>query len=563
MQISNYRSFRRFFQLIALTVMVIGVAAGALAQQRPEPEIATGSSEKQAVSAQKYMAVTAHPLATRAAEAVLAKGGSAADAAVTAQLVLGLVEPQSSGLGGGAFALYYEAKSERLTSFDARETAPEMAWPEMFLDENGAPMDFYDAVIGGRSVGVPGTPALLHRLYKTYGELPAAELFAPAINLAENGFIVTPRLSAQIMADAGRLGRFEAAREYFYPDGHALQAGQVLKNPEYAQTLRHFRDGGLGYFYKTLAPDIVETVAPAGGFLSESDINAYQVKERAPVCGFYRAYKICSMDEPSSGGLTLLAILGTVERFDLSGGMNAQNIHLIAEASRLAFADRNQYMADPDFVKSPGAALIDPAYLAARSALIDPERRQEEVLAGKSDKERGTSHMVMVDQQGNILSMTTTIEGAFGSKLMVGGFLLNNELTDFNFEPGTANSVAPFKRPRSSMAPTIIFGPDGDPFFAVGSAGGSRIIGFVAQSIISVIDWGVGPQEALAMPHFLARGDRVELEAGLEVLKEPLEAMGHEVSVGEMNSGLTAILFQSGKMLGAADPRREGLAAGR
>lgn len=555
----NYKDFIVWIQIFG----VLLIAHAAWAQERPAPEISTQVVEKQGVTAKLYMAVTANPLATRAAERILAQGGSAADAAIAAQLVLGLVEPQSSGLGGGAFALYYNAKSGTVQSWDARETAPELATPDLFLKPDGAPMEFLDAVIGGRSVGTPGTPALLHKLYKEYGRLPAAQDFESAIALAKNGFAISPRLAGLIDNDKGRLDRYPEARAYFYhEDGSPKQVGEILKNPAYAKTLERFRDRGLRYYYHQAAPDIIATIQSAGGYLSEADLENYKVKERPAVCGFYHAYKVCSMGQPSSGGLTLLAILGMLERFDLSDGPTIRNLHLIAEASRLAFADRNQYMADPDFVKTPDVALIAPDYLKQRSALIAPDKTQTEVSAGMPDHEKGTSHMVMVDRDGNVLSMTTTIESAFGSKLMVDDFLLNNELTDFNFKTGTANSVEPGKRPRSSMSPTIVFAPDGKPFMALGSAGGSQIIGYVLEPIIAVIDWHKSVQEALDMKHALARSDTVELETGLENMKAPLEKLGHKVKVGDMNSGLTAILFQSGAMMGAADPRREGITLG-
>ncbi len=558
------RYYKRFFVFIQI-VAVFMLCLPAHAQERPAPEISTNTIKKQHVSADSYMAVTAHPLATQAAEYILAKGGSAADAGIAAQLVLGLVEPQSSGLGGGAFALYYDAATGALESWDARETAPRAANDTLFLNADGSKMDFYDAVIGGRSVGVPGTPALIHKLYKEHGALPAAQIFAPAIRMAQQGFEVTPRLAAMIEHDKGKLDRFAPARAYFYDaDGAPLQQGDILRNEAYAMTLRGFRDGGRSYFYERLAPVIAQTVHDAGGHLSATDMAAYDVVERKPVCGEYRGYTVCGMGEPSSGGLSVLQILGMLERFDLGEGPNAQNLHLIAEASRLAFADRNEYMADPDFVDTPGEALIAPDYLKARSALIDMARRQDEVSAGVIDHEGGTSHISIVDSYGNILSMTTTIEGAFGSKLMVNGFLLNNELTDFNFETGTANSVAAGKRPRSSMAPTIVFDENRDPFLVIGSAGGSRIIGFVVQRIIAAIDWDMDTQESLAMPHVLARSDTVELETGLESMQTKLEAYGHKTKSGEMNSGLTAIMFEEGGVMkGAADPRREGIAAGQ
>jgi len=594
---------RRFFLLLQLMIVALGVLilpVPSWSSEELAPETATSFAYKKPVIAKKYMAVTANKLASQAAYAVLRKGGSAADAAIAAQLVLGLVEPQSSGLGGGAFVLYYDAETKELISLDGRETAPQKAGPDLFLKEDGSPMEFYDAVIGGRAVGVPGTPALLAELHKRFGKLEWAVLFDDALEIAEKGFEISPRLTRLIEADKGRLDRYETARNYFFdkistpkPDETAPQKphsspkpdGAILKAMNYVKTLEGLRDEGAGYIYTTMAPDIVAVVQGAEdnpGLMTTDDLAAYEIKEREAVCGFYRNYKICSMGEPSSGALTMLHILGLLERFDLaaSGPDNPQSIHLVAEASRLAFADRNLYMADSDFVETPGLSLLDPNYMAARSALINPVYPVPHIMPGKPPgwgKDRasdpnhtrpGTSHISIVDRDGNILSMTTTIEGAFGSKLMVGGFLLNNELTDFSFVPEkygrpVANRAEGGKRPRSSMSPAIVFDPEGKPFLVIGSAGGSRIIGYVVQRIIAVIDWDMDIQDALNMPHFLARGEMLELEYGLEHMRGPLEDFGHKVSVGEMNSGMTAIMFKDGKLMGAADPRREGIARGR
>lgn len=416
---------------------------------------------------------------------------------------------------------------------------------------------------------------MLEELHKRFGKSDWNSLFNDAIKLAETGFEISPRLAKMIAADKGKLDRYEPAKTYFYGDS------PTLLNTNYATSLKGLKDEGADYIYSTIAPEIITTIQDAYGLLSAEDLASYEIKQRDTVCGDYRGYKICSMGQPSSGALTILQTLKMLERFDLAelGADNPQSIHLIAEASRLAFADRNFYMADPDFVNTPDTTLLDNDYIEQRSTLINPDHKnknihrgiptgwQERRAADPNHSRPGTSHISIIDQYGNMLSMTTTIEGAFGSRLMVGGFLLNNELTDFSFiaekwgKP-IANRVEAGKRPRSSMSPTIIFDPDGEPFLIIGSAGGSRIIGYVLQRIIATIDWDMGIQEALDMPHFLARGDKVELEYGLEHMQEPLEKLGHKISIGEMSSGLTAISIKGSKLTGAADPRREGTAKG-
>ncbi|MEM6780262.1 MAG: gamma-glutamyltransferase [Pseudomonadota bacterium] len=556
---------------------------------RPEPEIGTGISSKNAVSAQNHMVVSSHPEATRAGEAVLAAGGTAADAAIAVQMMLGLVEPQSSGIGGGAFILYYDAKKGQLVSLDGRETAPVTAGKHLFTGQDGNPMAFMDAVVGGRAVGTPGTLRVLEKLHSWYGQKEWGSLFGYPIKVAENGFTVTPRLSKMVEADRKYLGTYTDTKLYFYPDAlNPVQVGTTLRNPDYAVTLRAIAQNGADAFYTgEIAQEIVRTVREVArdnpGLLSMEDLANYEAKERKPVCGNYRKYAVCSMGEPSSGGLTLLSILGMLEYHNLRalGSNNPTSWHLIGEASRLAFADRNYYMADADFVRTPGERLINRDYLKQRAILISPNIVQSDVSHGVPPgwndveplgpdvyiRRPGTSHMSIVDSYGNMLSMTTTIEGAFGSKLMTQGFLLNNELTDFSFAhekdgKAVANRVEGGKRPRSSMAPTIVFDPNNNPFLIIGSAGGSRIIGFVAQRIVAMIDWQMDVQDALNMPNIVNRGNAMEVENGAESIARGLEKMGHTVKMDEMTSGLTAIHFKNGQMYGAADPRREGLAAG-
>lgn len=581
--------FRGFFLIVAFFVLVS--PAFALEKTRPyAPEIGTGINSKKAVAGAEIMAVTAHPDATKAAYDILKHGGTAADAAIAAQMVLGLVEPQSSGIGGGGFTLYYDAKKKYLITLDGRETAPSTAGDHLFMGDDGKPMDFYEAAIGGRSVGTPGTLRMLEKLHDWQGKLPWADLFSPAIKLAERGFTVSSRLSKMLEKERSRFNADVIAKLYFYPDSSTpLEAGTIKKNPDYAVTLRNIAQNGAKAFYEgELAQEIAKKVQEDRhnhGLLSVEDMAGYEVKERKAVCGNYRGYKVCSMGQPSSGGLTLLMILGMLANFDLAswGPNNPTSWHVMMEASRLAFADRNQYMADPDFVQTPDTLLLNPQYLKARAKKIKIDKALLEVSAGippgwdikyrrrapdKSIKPPGTSHLSIKDKYGNILSMTSSIENAFGSRLMVGGFLLNNQLTDFSFNPEdknglpVANRVEAGKRPRSSMTPTIIFDPQGEPFMVIGSAGGSRIIGYVLQRIVSVIDWGIGIQGALNMPNIVHRGKKLELEKTGTKFAIPFKNFGHPVLIGDMNSGLTAIQFKNGYAFGAADPRRDGVAMG-
>ena len=581
---------RRLPAALALALLAAASAVHAQDVARPAPEPAAGRIAKQAVRAAHELVVAAHPLAAQAGAGILAAGGSAADAAIATQLVLGLVEPQSSGLGGGAFALLWDAGRHELTGIDGRETAPAGARPDLFLGPDGKPVAFHDGVVGGRSVGVPGVPRLLAALHARAGRLPWPTLFEPAIHLAEDGFAISPRLAALIAQDAYLAGN-PAARAYFFEtDGTPKRAGSVLRNPAYAATLRALAAGGAAAFYAgPIAADLVAAVAaaPHPGTLSLTDLAAYRALERAPVCAIYRVVTVCGMGPPSSGGVTLLQILGLLERFELAatGAGTVASAHLLAEASRLAFADRDQYIADPAFVPQPVAALLEPRYLAGRSALIAPDRSLAAVAPGALPQKAGalpccaadaspelpsTSHFSIVDRDGNAIAMTTTIEDAFGARRMVRGFLLNNQLTDFSFVPEregkpVANRVEPGKRPRSSVAPTIVLGADGAPVILVGSPGGSRIIGFVVQTLVALIDWQLDPQAALDLGHVLDRFGPVELEAGTDAvaLKDGLERLGHGVRIAELNSGLHLIVRRDGVWIGAADPRREGVAVGR
>lgn len=554
------------------------------------PEAVTPLLKGNSAKGSKIMVVTAHPEATRIGYEVLKGGGSAADAAVAVQLVMGLVEPQSSGLGGGGFALYYDAKTKQVHTYDGRETAPKSAGRYLFVDEGGKPMEFYKAAVGGRAVGTPGTVRLLETLHRKFGVKPWRDLFSPAITLAEQGFTVTPRLAALVDFDYDHLTATTATRLYYMPDAATpIKAGTMLGNPVYANTLRSIALNGPKAFYEgPIAESIVKVVRefPGNpGLLSLEDLQNYKVIERKSICGKYRAYMICTAGEPTSGGLVILSALGILENFNLAamGENNPQAWNLIMEASRLAFADRNEYMGDPGFIQSPGEMLIDPAYLKSRAALIAPNKVETKVQAGMPaawkkflpkpaaepvyPKPPGTTHFCIVDAKGNMVSMTSSVEDTFGSRLMVEGFMLNNQLTDFSFIPEidkkqVANRVEGGKRPRSSMAPIIVFDPQGAPYLVMGSAGGSAIPGYMIERLVALIDWKKDLQGALAMPNIIHRGPMVEMEPDAFALEQPLRDLGHPLEVKDLNSGLTAIQFGGGQMTGAADPRREGTAMG-
>jgi gamma-glutamyltranspeptidase/glutathione hydrolase len=535
------------------------------------------------------MISAANPLAVQAGANILRSGGNAIDAMVAIQTMLGLVEPQSSGLGGGAFLVYFDANTRKLTTLDGRETAPLNATPTLFQDENGEPLKFYDAVVGGRSVGTPGTPALMKAAHEKWGQLPWNTLFDQAIDVAATGFEVSPRLAALIADDQEKLSRDpEASGIFFDKDGAPLTAGTVLKNPKYAKTLQDLAANGTENFYQgQIAKDIVAKVRGATwnpGVLSLADFANYQVKERPAVCVEYRDHDVCGMGPPSSGALTVGQILGLLEPYDIAemGPGSAQSWRLIGDASRLAFADRGRYMADIDFVPMPLTGLLDKTYLPQRSGLLDRDTALETVEPGTpsfshamklADDEAielpSTSHFSIIDIYGNAVSMTTTIENGFGSRLMVDGFMLNNELTDFSFRTHAdgvpiANALAPGKRPRSSMAPTIVM-KDDKPVIVTGSPGGSRIIGYVAQSLIGMMDWNMSPQEAADMPHLVNRFGTFDLEAGTDAenLAPALEAMGFKTNISDLNSGIHAIMVTKNGLIGGADSRREGVVIGQ
>ncbi len=571
------------------------------------------------VTTEREMVVTANPLASEAGAQILRRGGNAIDAAIAVEAVLGLTEPQSSGIGGGGFMLYYDAERKEITSFDARETAPAAADPRLFYGPAGQPLDFNTAVFSGRSVGVPGTVALWELVSSRYGSLPLNEVLRPAIKLAREGFPISPRLAASIDSFKTSLAQDEAASAYFLnPDGSGKAAGTVLRNPEYARVMARVGLAGAKAFYSgQVARNIVEAVTtdprPGGpGSMTLEDLAGYRVVERAPVCGDYRWTIVCSMGPPSSGGIAELQILGILSSVDLPalGPDNVQTIHAFLQANRLAFADRNAYVADPDYVSVPTAGLIDPAYLRDRAALLTTGPLAPGLAtagtppavgaSGTADASQprfgGTSHSSIVDRFGNVVSQTITVEAGFGNNRLVDGFILNNELTDFSFDPGpegapVANRVEGGKRPRSSMTPTIVFTRDGRPAFTAGSPGGASIIGTTTQAVVAMVDFGLDPQQAANQAHFqnnntatttleslfsdtIPPGEPGGAPAGTTGLIGPfdvrslipeLTALGYSISPAPtvLTSGLGLIKVVPGGLEGGADPRREGTVTGR
>jgi gamma-glutamyltranspeptidase/glutathione hydrolase len=573
---------------ILACALLLFMAAPATAQPlAPAPEAATGKIAKATATAQRFMVAAANPLAAAAGRDILRAGGSAVDAAIAVQLVLNLVEPQSSGLGGGAFLVHWDEAARRVITLDGRETAPAAAKPDRFIGKDGKPMRFVEAVVGGRSVGVPGTPRLLEEAHRRWGKLPWPQVLTPAIRLAEDGFAISPRLNG-LLSGEKNLAKDARAAAYFYEaDGKAKAVGTILRNPAFAATLRALAERGAGAFYEgEIARDIVATVtghATNPGDMTAADLAGYRVEEREPVCGTYRVWRLCGMGPPSSGAVAVQQILGMLETRDLARMQaGADAAHWFSEAGRLAFADRNLYLADPAFVGIPLPGLIDRDYIRSRAGLISPERsmgrakageppnKRAQLLAPSEGIENGTSHISVVDAQGNAVSMTTTIEDGFGARLMTaGGFLLNNELTDFSFVPEedgklVANRVEPGKRPRSSMAPTLVFDAFGRLYAVVGSPGGSQIIGYVARTLVALLDWKMDPQAAVDLGHFGSRNGPTELEKGTEAegWKAALEAKGHEIRLIEMTSGIQAIVKTPEGFVGGADGRREGVAIG-
>lgn len=582
------------------------------ADQFMPPEPPSGYTAKAIAYANKDMVSAANPLAVQTGVDILARGGSAVDAAVAVQMVLNLVEPQSSGIGGGAFLLLFDKTTAQLLAYDGREMAPAAASATMFQDASGKPLGFLAAVDGGLSVGTPGLLRMLEAAHKAHGRLPWADLFAPAIRLADDGFAISARMNVSIAGSATRIrAQGEPVAGYFLnADGSAKATGTLLKNPEFAATLRSIASGGANAFYTgPLAQDIVDKVRnhPTNpGRLTLADLKGYASKVRTPVCAVYRSsYKVCGMPPPSSGGITTLQTLGILQNFDLAGmkANTADSVHVISEAYRLAYADRAKYIADADFVTLPQAGLLDPAYLRQRATLIDMKKSIGTPTAGvpagvfkpvgtdTSANLPSTSHLSIVDGHGNAVAMTTTIEYGFGSLQMVRGFLLNNQLTDFSFTDKDANGsrvanrVEPLKRPRSSMAPTMVFNAaSGDLEAVIGSPGGSAIIQYTTKSLIGLMDWRLDVQQAINLPNFGAQTTATtSLEKGSVIdtaaIRDDLKARGHTVAqTTSFASGLHGVVFNgyrangqpgllsrnpvAGRYAGGADPRREGAAQG-
>lgn len=524
----------------ALAAALTGCAEYSAPASTPTASAATATG---AVSA-------ADPRATAAGEEILAKGGSATDAAIAVMVALTVVEPQSSGIGGGGFMV--RADGDGVITIDGRETAPAAATPTRFLNDAGERLPRDKRVTSGLSVGVPGNIALAAKAHAKYGKLPWADLFQPAIKLAEDGFVMNRRLNESLSSRMERAGKTaEARRVFFGADGKAKPVGSLIRNPDLAEALADIAATGPGAFYENNAADIASYVAgetPQDGTMTVADIKAYSAKDRSPVCGRYRTYKVCGMGPPSSGGVAVAQMLGQLERFDLSalGPDSTQFWHLFLESQRIAYADRELYIGDEDFVSVPVAGLVDPEYIASRSALIDPAKALAEATPGtppgaplaRADgdepMERGTTHFSVIDGEGNAISYTSTIEGAFGSGLFFGGFYLNNELTDFSLSPErdgkpVANRVEGGKRPRSSMAPTIVFDENGEVVLIIGAAGGPTIPVQVARSIIGILDFGMSAQEALGMPFMMAFGPTVVIEEGsaLAAMQDEFKALGH------------------------------------
>ncbi len=597
---------RRSLTVIAAT-LALAACHTPVNEQPPAPELGSGyRTDLSTRHAERHMAAAANPLAAEAGREMLRQGGSAIDAAIAMQAVLTLVEPQSSGIGGGAFIMLWDGHN--VQAYDGRETAPAGATERLFLKADGTPMAFTDAQIGGRSVGTPGVLRALEMAHKKSGRLPWAKVFEPAIRLSEQGFAISPRLHSLIAADRFIAQSPDMAAYFLNADSSPKATGTLLKNPALAAVFKRIAKEGPDALYQgSIADEIARKVQGHrnAGSLSQADLKSYTAKQRAPLCTDYKQWKVCGMPPPSSGGIAVAQILGTLQALETRtprlaiapmtpvksaspAGLEPtpEAVHLLAEAGRLAFADRALYVADADFTPVPVAGLVAPSYLAQRATLIgersmgiakpgQPAGIQVAYAPDRSPLRISTSQVVAVDDQGGAVSMTTTVEAAFGSHVMVQGFLLNNQMTDFSFireENGqpVANRVQPGKRPRSAMAPTLVFDRNsGELLATVGSPGGSQIIEYVSKSLVAMLDWKLDPQAAISLPNFGSRNGATELEAGLfsPALKQALKDKGHALSEIEMTSGVQAIVRTrdaQGKVTlsGGADPRREGEALG-
>jgi gamma-glutamyltranspeptidase / glutathione hydrolase len=537
-----------------------------------------------AYAGERGIATSADPRATEAGAEILAKGGSASDAAMAMMLALTVVEPQSSGIGGGGFLLHYDGAAGTISTINGRETAPAAAKPDRFIGADGKPIGFVQAWQGGHSAGVPGNIRLMADAHRKWGKLKWAELFKPAIRLAEKGFVVNKTLESRLDTIQRFWPNFDAARSIYWIDGKPAKQGAIIRNPELAKTLKLIAKKGPDAFYKgAIANQIVAAVTTSKvspGDMTLADLAAYKAVEQNAVCAPYRVYVVCGMGPPSSGATTVLQILGSLERFDMkaSGKDSPDSWYLIGQAMQLAYADREKYLADPVFAQVPVAGLIDKAYLAERSALIDPARARADYPAGNppgaiprtasiSGERSGTTHFSAIDGKGNIANMTSTIEAPFGNQVIAGGFFLNNELTDFTFAPEqngapVANKVEAGKRPLSSMSPTLVFDRNGKPVLALGSAGGKRIIMHVTKTLIGVIDFGLPLKEAITLPNIYFGGGALQLEENtpLATMADTLSAKGQPAKASDLGSKVNGVQLVDGKWAGAADPRSEGTA---
>ncbi len=584
--------FRNAFLVVLVLSNLMGPQSAG-AQEETFPEAASGLTEQKGGTASSFMVAAANPIAVKAGFDAIKAGGNALDAALATQLVLNLVEPQSSGIGGGAFILFWDNTKKELFVFDGRETAPATATEDRFVKADGNAMRRMEAIVGGKSVGVPGLVRVMELAHGEHGALPWRDLFTPAIAIAADGFAISPRLHRLLDVDSALSEMAVAGAHYYQTGGTPKPIGTVLKNPDMAETLTRLAEEGAQVFYSgDLAGAIANTVQQATrnpADLTVTDLANYQAKERDALCGPYRQFTICSAPAPTSGGIGVLQTLGMLETYDLPSmePWSAEAVHLFVEASRLVYADRAVYIADPDFVAVPQAGLIDGGYLAERAGLIDPLKRMSQANAGQPPQKEtlnfrpgdfapaqsferpSTTHISVIDPQGNAVSMTSTIEGAFGSRLMVGGFLLNNQLTDFSYSAvadgrTVANRVDGGKRPRSSMSPVIVFNEDEDVVAVSGSPGGMAIVPLVTKTLIAMLDWNMTPQEATNLPNVLMFGPTVMLErnSGLERHQDRLEALGHRVRTGNFPSGVHALARRDGLIYGGADPRREGTVMG-
>ncbi|MAZ80540.1 MAG: gamma-glutamyltransferase [Rickettsiales bacterium] len=576
----------RFFFLLFTIIIIFNNCYALNLSDLWVGEAASKRRQLVSVKSDDFMISSAHPLASRAGQEIMAKNGNVIDAIIAAQMVLNVVEPQSSGIGGGGFLLYYDAKNNNYKYYNGRETAPQKSYDTMFLDKNNKPENFLDALQGGKAVATPGLLKMLKAAHDDYGKLPWQDLFKPAINLARNGYEVDHRLYVNLKRAQYLKNFSQTANLYLDDKGKPFKIGTIIKNEKLAQTLESISKNGIKPFYEgDLAKKIINKINNSKinpGFMTLSDLKNYKIKKGVPICAKYRKkYKICSMSLPSSGGITILQILGMLENFDLSkySPNSLEAIHLISEATRMAYEDRNKYIGDNNNV--PINKMLDKNYLKKRGKMIDIKKAAISFNPGnlidndnitkniKNNESSETTHMSAIDKNRNAISFTSSIEYFFGSALSVEGFLLNNHMTDFSFinkigNKKVANAVAPFKQPRSSMSPTFIF-DNNKLIMTLGSPGGPRIIQYVVKTIIASLDWNMDIQEAISLPNFTVLNNVIELESGTNIVKfaKILRKMGHKVHVKDQVSGIHAIkITKDNKLIGGADPRRSGVAIG-